>query len=1436
MFKRIVSNMNYFKSALKTKNEQIQIFDKSCKYVWIFNTANIFSGNPKWLFIYINKYRKDIDPIWMCDSEETVEYVRKLGYKAYTFNSDEGKLIKKKANVYVVEQVKENIPDDLKHVTYLNLFHGVGCKSIERFCRPCFLSDRITAKYVRYNEFYKNNQLFLVTSELMEKHFKYYCGLDDDKVIRAGYPRCEYNRQFERITTFDHQIKKLKGLSEDAKLAVYCPTFRDASPTNFFGTAIPDMKQLIKKLEANNMLLIFKVHPLMENDYQYLQYKEYYSECKNLLFWDNNNDIYEIMDKIDLAIIDYSSMFYDLLAAGVKNYIRYMFDYNDINFEDFVYDLKEMTCGKDANNFEELLAAIDHYEDENEEDRKRIYDLFWSYADNNTFETIIERAIEFKPDQDTEMKSLYSFDIFDTVFARKVLEPQGIFYFVKEAAEKSGLGFSSFFLENFVSIRKDCEANVREFYQKTLTVRKSDRREITFDEIYVNMMTLYKLTKEQVTFLKEKELQCELDNVIPMYERIAIIEELIADGNTVVLVSDMYLPQEMIKKMLYKANPVLAQLPLFLSSEYGVQKTTAKLYMEVYRSFKPYYNFKEWIHYGDNNFADGKMARKLGITAKIHKTLKFSNYETAITNKIGTYNSFLLAAKMARFREAHYNKKDNFAYAYISLYFVPYVNWAIRDAMERGIDCLYFISRDGYQLKRIADTIIKEKKLDIKTKYIYGSRKAWRVPSFVEEIDDEFFSGFGNFTDIETFNKLLKALCMTQELFDEYFPQLMYIKEMEAIDKQTMSGAVQVFAHSEKYHKYLLEVAANDRKIVLEYLNQEINFEEKFAFVEYWGRGYTQDCFTRLVHAATGKELDVPYYYVRSIYPTQGHNVRYNFNGNRTPLLFVESIFANIPYKSITSYTREDGKVVPVLQDVDCDMHLFTAMKRYLSQFVKDYLRLNVDHEEDFDRALFNFALNYFTENQEDEAFSECLAPLIDSVGTYGEKNEYAPALTDEMLKALENGEKITKMTKSIDMTLARSSEAMVEQYNYLTVVVPEERRQAALAEKEQLKHTKSLEEDSMFRSKINHLNKESKSCQEAYDTYAKTPINDKLIILIASNGPVQKTEFYEIKKLLEKRDDIVVQELPSRRKYTDEELKSIATAKAIIVSKNCIGLNRLSLRKGTKFVQLHESAFMYTRFGLAKENPNAVDAELEFNQLTQRGNYDYLPIASKEIAKSFEAAYGIKDPGVVTPIGNCGTDIYFDEDYKKESYEQLYKLYPQAKGKKIIMYMPYYRYHQEPYRRLEFLDVPQMYSKFKEDYVMLIHCKPPKGQESYHIANCFSDFAYDITGQMPLRQLFVMADVFVGDYRNAFFEAPLLHKPIFMTASDHIEFTEKKQVNYEYEDIAMGPIVYSTEELILNMSNLEDYDYDLQEEFKDRYLTNCDGKASERLLQLLEK
>ena len=171
---------------------------KRDKKLWIFNAGTAYQGNPKWLMEYILRYRKDISPVWMCHTRETEQYVKHLGRKAVLYHSSTGKKLMQKAGVYVVETCKEVMQPELSGIVILNLWHGVGCKAIERkVTGGSFLSERVAKKYIRYNDIYSNNQLFLVTSDKMKEHFMEQCGLDEKHLVCDGYPRNIFDKNLD---------------------------------------------------------------------------------------------------------------------------------------------------------------------------------------------------------------------------------------------------------------------------------------------------------------------------------------------------------------------------------------------------------------------------------------------------------------------------------------------------------------------------------------------------------------------------------------------------------------------------------------------------------------------------------------------------------------------------------------------------------------------------------------------------------------------------------------------------------------------------------------------------------------------------------------------------------------------------------------------------------------------------------------------------------------------------------------------------------------------------------------------------------------------------------------------------------------------------------------------------------------------------------------
>lgn len=1395
--------------------------------VWAFcagQASDDFRGNPKYLFIYINKYRKDISTYWLCQSEETMNQVRSLGYKAYCEDTAEGQEAMVRTGVIVAEQVKNLLPSALKDAKYLNLYHGIGGKQVERYLTEGILATTLAKKYITNNSYYRDHQLFLATSAITQDNFERMCGIDSDKIVRGGYPRCLYQKYFDRIETFNHNIFEEKGLPADTKMAVYAPTFRKDSKDNIFITAFPDLDRLVEVCKKYQYMMVFKMHPIMENDPQYLLAKETYKDCPYLYFWDNKDDFYEIIDKVDLGIVDYSSIFTDMLDAGVTHYIRYVYDFEDYkkNLTD-PYD--EITAGQRCMSFDELLTAMADYAstEVSEKVLEPIKKRFWEYSSKDSLENIVQQTLDFEP-VDRVRKNLYSFDIFDTLIGRKVLEPVGIFYYVMEKMRRSGKNFPMHLIDNYADLRQNCENNVREYYAKTQEARKDLRKEIQFYEIFERMRELYDLTDEQVELLKKWELEAELENVIPVTKNVKKCLDLYHAGESVVLISDMYLPKDFIQKMLAKANPELAKLPLYLSSDRGWQKTTSMLYMEVYKDFGADYDFDRWIHTGDSPVADRKMARALGIVTKFVVPPKFNEYEAALVKQLGTYDAYLIAGNMARFREEHDQIREQFAYEYISLYMVPYVDWAIHEAVKRGDKTAYFISRDGYHLKRIADVIVEKENLPIKTKYIYASRRTWRVPSFINEIDEEYWGNFGNFSGVNSFDKLLSALGMDEATFREMFPELRNVNETTTFNKDYIIQLTDIFKQSEAYHNYVLALAKEGRVSACGYLEQEIAQNEQFSMIEYWGRGYTQDCFVRLWNHIIGKEEDVPFYYARTILPTQGHSVRYNFTSNHTPQIFVEAIFANLNYKSIESYHLENGRYEPDFVDIDCDTVLFEAMKDFLPVFTADYLECDFIDRASLRRELFDFSLYYYYNNPTNQIFLDIVAPLVDSVTLYGKKREFAKPFTMEDLQSFEDGVKRVELTRNIQMSVARSNELVREKYTEMYQLLPGDLLNSGgvLSEKER---TSNREYKEQYKQEKNFAHQFA----ERYDSYVEKEKVDNTVVICGKGKLAKNTVFRKLYQLLSADTAINTQLISFNQADFDMEnaAKTMSHATYIVVAQNLGEIAYLRVRPETKVIQLGEAAFNFfsqNRFKL-KHRQILADFRRSMNvNMMQVPSEAMIPVIKKHNRLDSSVDFSLK--------GCCQTDSYFDPAARTKAREKLFTIAPAARNKKIIFYMPYLRYRSVKSDYMEFLDLNVLKESLGEEYFIVMNLSP-RAKNSSNVIE-IPDFAVNVASDMYLRDSILAADIIIGDYRDTLFEATLTGKPVFVTSRDKINIT-RKETYFDFEDIIPGVEVRCEKDLINKIRDIEHYDYTNSRNFREKYLTYCDGKSSQRIYDYIK-
>lgn len=188
-----------------------------------------------------------------------------------------------------------------------------------------------------------------------------------------------------------------------------------------------------------------------------------------------------------------------------------------------------------------------------------------------------------------------SFDVFDTLICRKVETSCELFEYISSEAEKMGI-----YLEDF------CDKRLRG--EKKAIEHNSCSSEITLDAIYQEIEFRSDSERE---YFKSLEVQSELALCYPNEEIVSLLIKLREMGKVIIITSDMYLPTGVIATMLKKCG--VSYDYLYVSSEYGIRKSSGKLFKRILRD----QNIPkgQFIHIGDNWRSDFLMPKLVGVSS-----------------------------------------------------------------------------------------------------------------------------------------------------------------------------------------------------------------------------------------------------------------------------------------------------------------------------------------------------------------------------------------------------------------------------------------------------------------------------------------------------------------------------------------------------------------------------------------------------------------------------------------------------------------------------------------------------------------------------------------------------------------------------------------------------------------------------------------------------
>lgn len=360
--------------------------------------------------------------------------------------------------------------------------------------------------------------------------------------------------------------------------------------------------------------------------------------------------------------------------------------------------------------------------------------------------------------------NVISFDIFDTLLTRKVYEPQDVFALLDlEYKSQYPFLFSVERQRAEQELLKEGIPNITQIYQRLKENQPC-------------------LTQENCEELLSREIQKEYQVLMPRRKMLECMQYCVDKGKRIVLVSDMYLSESYMRKLLSRFN-IIQYEKLFVSCDYGLAKNSG-----LFRIVKDYLREESCLHIGDNVDADGISANKEGfdsflIMSSIHM-MELSTYSFLLTALDKIENRVMLGLLVSEVFNNPFILHNSagkpsivdgtsFGYVFIAPLIVSFVIWMIEKVRKEKNAVVLFSSRDGWLIQKIYNLLQKKFSLSYLPKdyYLLISRKAMLNLSkgkYEKDVYLKYLEDFG----LEKYSKIFFFDFMSRGTCQYYFEQL----------------------------------------------------------------------------------------------------------------------------------------------------------------------------------------------------------------------------------------------------------------------------------------------------------------------------------------------------------------------------------------------------------------------------------------------------------------------------------------------------------------------------------------------------------------------------------------------------------------------------------------------------------------------------------------
>lgn len=303
--------------------------------------------------------------------------------------------------------------------------------------------------------------------------------------------------------------------------------------------------------------------------------------------------------------------------------------------------------------------------------------------------------MKYYPENEDSLKKIIdqyeavSFDIWDTLIARTVLQPEDVFSIVESRAKQMGIEVLNFRMYRHEAVFQVVCANPN------------------ISEIYDALQKAAGISESTKKTLMQLEIQAESEVIVPRKKMVEILNYAVLQGKKVNLISDMYLPGEVMESFLRQLG-ITGYEKLFISCDYRRLKKEG-----LYSFYKEKVQAETYLHIGDNLASDLLAAEQWGMDAAFIKSgyrLLEESVFAEMLDQLETHNERNMAGLFCvrvfndpfiENRQIKISDVEDLGWLFIAPIISVFMLWMEKEIRKEHFDGVLFAARDGYLIQKL---------------------------------------------------------------------------------------------------------------------------------------------------------------------------------------------------------------------------------------------------------------------------------------------------------------------------------------------------------------------------------------------------------------------------------------------------------------------------------------------------------------------------------------------------------------------------------------------------------------------------------------------------------------------------------------------------------------------------------------------------------------